>query len=242
MKTAPICEIFTSLQGEGLYVGQKHLFIRFYGCSLRCNYCDTVYARTVGDSCTIKDIDKVVGNPLSTQYCADIVDKLWRPSTAMLSLTGGEPLLYPDFILELSHLCNRPMSLETNGAHPEGARKVGEVVDVVACDLKLPEHDAHPDYKTLFELEVESIGVFLENGAEVFLKVAVPERCESVVGVVSRAYSMIEKLKTELPPLVLQPIDGNGWDKLLTIMDEIADKVSVEVRVLPQLHKLMGLP
>ena len=36
-----INEIFSSIQGEGLYIGSKQLFIRFCGCNLKCNYCDT---------------------------------------------------------------------------------------------------------------------------------------------------------------------------------------------------------
>lgn len=36
-----IREIFTSIQGEGLYIGVKQLFIRFCGCNLKCDYCDT---------------------------------------------------------------------------------------------------------------------------------------------------------------------------------------------------------
>ena len=44
-----IKEIFTSIQGEGLFIGYKQLFIRFCGCNLSCNYCDTDY-RTVNSS------------------------------------------------------------------------------------------------------------------------------------------------------------------------------------------------
>ena len=38
-----INEIFSSIQGEGPVVGYKQLFIRFCGCNLNCNYCDTVF-------------------------------------------------------------------------------------------------------------------------------------------------------------------------------------------------------
>ena len=43
-----IKEIFTSIQGEGSYVGYKQLFIRLCGCNLNCAYCDTDY--TVNDA------------------------------------------------------------------------------------------------------------------------------------------------------------------------------------------------
>ena len=39
--TAKIREIFTSIQGEGPYMGEKHAFVRFCRCNLNCEFCDT---------------------------------------------------------------------------------------------------------------------------------------------------------------------------------------------------------
>ena len=39
--TAPVMEVFCSIQGEGLWVGQPQTFLRLRGCPLRCRYCDT---------------------------------------------------------------------------------------------------------------------------------------------------------------------------------------------------------
>ena len=38
-----INEIFSSIQGEGPFVGYKQLFIRFCNCNLNCKYCDTEF-------------------------------------------------------------------------------------------------------------------------------------------------------------------------------------------------------
>ena len=36
-----INEIFYSLQGEGYHTGTPAVFIRFSGCNLKCDFCDT---------------------------------------------------------------------------------------------------------------------------------------------------------------------------------------------------------
>ena len=45
--TVKIKEIFTSIQGEGTYVGEKQTFVRFCKCNLACKYCDTDFSAGV---------------------------------------------------------------------------------------------------------------------------------------------------------------------------------------------------
>jgi len=66
-------EVFSSIQGEGIYVGTPMNFIRFCKCNLGCRWCDTSYQKGVEMSipCILKKLDKRIP---------------W------VSLTGGEPL------------------------------------------------------------------------------------------------------------------------------------------------------
>ena len=91
MMKAPIIEIFSSFQGEGLLIGQRQIFVRFAGCNLNCNYCDT------NDSKSEKS-----GKLMTPLEVTEQINKLITPDCKAISFTGGEPSLYPEFISEVS--------------------------------------------------------------------------------------------------------------------------------------------
>ena len=80
-----INEIFYSLQGEGFFTGTPAVFIRFSGCNLQCDFCDTTH-----QSFTDMSEDEIVqqaanyagrhvvitGGEPSLQLTASLVDKL----------------------------------------------------------------------------------------------------------------------------------------------------------------------
>lgn len=105
-----ISEIFRSLQGEGRYAGNPSVFIRFAGCNLRCKFgnsiCDTPYASYSPEinRMTLKEVDAKLNELV--QDSDDIV------------ITGGEPSMHFEAIMELSKLPvfrNRRVTVETNG-------------------------------------------------------------------------------------------------------------------------------
>ena len=95
---APINEIFFSYQGEGIYAGIPQIFVRFSGCNLKCNYCDTPKSLKTNSKTkyfTTQALFEYIKNVFEqnrNKFCGT------KPS---VSFTGGEPLLYADFILEL---------------------------------------------------------------------------------------------------------------------------------------------
>ncbi len=74
-------EVFASVQGEGLRLGEPTIFVRLTGCNLACDFCDTKYARRGG---TMHAVDVLVGKVARARkgFPADWV-----------CLTGGEPHL-----------------------------------------------------------------------------------------------------------------------------------------------------
>ena len=98
-----INEIFYSIQGEGFFTGTPAVFVRFAGCNLACDFCDTnhqSYKEYTEDE-TIAEIKK---------YTVDHV-----------VLTGGEPTLQitKSFIDKL-HEAGKFIQVETNGTIPLG--------------------------------------------------------------------------------------------------------------------------
>ncbi|MGD9786861.1 MAG: 7-carboxy-7-deazaguanine synthase QueE [Sulfuricellaceae bacterium] len=97
-----VSEIFYSLQGETSRTGLPTVFVRLTGCPLRCGYCDTDYAFQGGETLSLAEILRRVGD-----YCPHYV-----------TVTGGEPLAQKNCLPLLADLCDAgfSVSLETGGA------------------------------------------------------------------------------------------------------------------------------
>lgn len=232
MKTR-INEVFSSIQGEGKLVGRRQVFIRFSGCNLNCNYCDTPESR---------DPDR--GEYISTRELQSRVEDLITPDFHSLSLTGGEPLLQADFIGEF--LENYPVDalLETNGSLPDELEKILDLIRYASVDVKLPEHEADSDWNGLLDNELKSINLLIEEGINTYCKLVVlpSSKVDTITFITSR---IVQEVKdTSELSLIIQPESPlNRWknkqDKLL----EISEKTGkyLDVLVIPQVHKLLNI-
>jgi organic radical activating enzyme len=120
---AKIKEVFTSIQGEGPFVGYKQLFVRFCGCNLDCCYCDTNFSPTNSEEYTLDKLKTIV---IEHADCHSI------------SLTGGEPLLNTGFLKEFLPTCPLPVYLETNATLAGEVKEIIDYIDYISADIKLP--------------------------------------------------------------------------------------------------------
>ncbi len=97
-----VSEIFYSIQGESTYAGLPFIFVRLAGCNLRCDYCDTPYARDEGREMTVEEVLKGIEQIPCTR----------------LEITGGEPLLQEEVYSLIERSLNRGYTIliETNGS------------------------------------------------------------------------------------------------------------------------------
>ncbi|WP_027357425.1 7-carboxy-7-deazaguanine synthase QueE [Desulfofundulus thermocisternus] len=239
---APIIEIFSSIQGEGIFVGCRQIFLRFAGCNLTCSYCDT--PRDVPEQCrwekrpgTRKFFSSP--NPMTAQHVALILRELEPAAHHSISLTGGEPLLHTPFLIELIPLIKgtrQGIYLETNGTLPEYLKPLLPFIDIIAMDIKLP---GTAKVKPLWDEHREFLE--LARTKNTFVKIIVDEN--SKMEEIEKALDLICDVGDF--PVVFQPVttpDAEiklSAEKIIT-WQSLAMKRLTDVRVVPQTHKFLG--
>lgn len=106
----PLVELFETVEGEGTRAGVPTVFVRVFGCPLRCTWCDTPYSYPP---------DK----PQRVLTVAEIREAVGRFPWRHVCVTGGEPLMYAEksamllaALADLPHVVD--VHVETSGAVP----------------------------------------------------------------------------------------------------------------------------
>jgi organic radical activating enzyme len=231
---APVSEIFFSYQGEGLFVGQPQIFVRFAGCNLRCDYCDTPRSRTLSEKQEYFSVQDIVRAIQKLAKENDLANRKTFPLS--VSLTGGEPLLYPGFLQELLPVLKKlgfQVYLETNSTLPEAFGRLKQWVDVVSADIKLPSSCAEPqwdEHKRFLKLA----------GKKAFVKLVLSGHTSD--DEVAKAVQLVKASGKDLP-FVLQPCTPVNKCRPVEpakIFEwaTLARKQLSRVHVLPQMHKV----
>jgi 7-carboxy-7-deazaguanine synthase len=112
--TLVVNEIYLSLQGESTFAGLPCVFVRLTACNLRCSYCDTAYAFKEGEKMALTDVLRRV-----CDLAGPFRNQPGSMRLPLVELTGGEPLLQPNALPLMKHLCDDGLTvlIETSGAH-----------------------------------------------------------------------------------------------------------------------------
>jgi organic radical activating enzyme len=187
----------------------------------------------------------VTPNPVGLSSAVNAVERLrsvrQRYAVHSCALTGGEPLLYPDFCLALTGALQQadlPVYLETAGHRPSALRRVSRFVSWVCMDLKLPSTLRTPVPLTLFA----------DSAAwcETQLIVKVPVAEQITLEEFREGLQVLAKARRELA-LVIQPVTATGcvrppsFGRLLDMLN-VAARYFAEARLIPQCHRIMGAP
>lgn len=245
-----VVELFSGIQGEGVHVGRRHLFLRLAGCNLACDYCDQPEARRAPRRALIertagrRDFARVA-NPMDAAALARAVGRLCRTPGLhqALALTGGEPLMQAAFLAELLprlRPLRLPVLLETNGTRVAECARLRGLIDIVSMDFKLPSATGRPMPE---QAHAAFLRAAVRQGGEVYVKAVVArDTTEAEIRRVARA---IAKVKDSVP-LILQPVTPRGArgpkppaPEALLRLQECAARSLRNVRVIPQTHKIV---
>lgn len=227
---APIVEIFSSIQGEGLLIGKRQIFIRFAGCNLSCNYCDTPESQKSS-----------YGTILSVEDVISKINDLKTPDLHSISFTGGEPLLYADFINEIIEKTDLKIFLETNGTLPDKIRKLKKI-DFLSLDIKIPEHFDNVFNNEIFENEIKTLKILIECNTNIYCKLVVLPSTE--LNIIEKIAKRIAKDVNTNVSLVIQPVSPiKQWQNHINKLFEFSEIVGkyLDVLVIPQTHKFLNI-
>ncbi|NJD91673.1 MAG: 7-carboxy-7-deazaguanine synthase QueE [Geobacter sp.] len=244
--TADLIEVFSSIQGEGDLIGRRQVFIRFRGCNLDCDYCDTNAVDF--DHCRFEltpgrqDFQQMA-NPVSMPKVIELLERWqrgWPGVHHSISLTGGEPLLQVDaihtWLPELKGIL--PVHLETNGVLHIALFKIVNDLDYISMDIKLPSSSGESGLW-------DHHHAFLETAAATEVSVKTVVNCATEEWEIERAARMIATVNDNIPLIIQPETSPDDTIKLsqlrLIEFQDLASGILADVRIIPQTHRFIGL-
>lgn len=219
-----ITEVFDSVQGEGIYLGERQIFVRFYGCNLNCKFCDT----------KLESYMEYEPRELFEEI------QLYNGNHHSISFTGGEPLMQSDFLKEVLKLTGgtgHRHYLETNGTLVRQLEDVIDYLDIVAMDIKLPSSTGMVNVWGMHRRFLR-----VASRKEAFVKAIISSSTKEED--LFEAVDIIRENKNQAI-LILQP---NSFEKHLEQLSkkledfkEICRKNKITACVIPQVHKIVGV-
>ena len=212
-------EVFLSIQGESTGAGMPCVFIRLYGCNVKCNYCDQPQG-------------KCDRHKISVEH---VVQEAMKYGCKNVCITGGEPLIQLSEVyqlaLELISDYDCEVSIETNGCVE------------IPTDLYYPTK-----LKFVMDVKCPSSGVSHKNIYENLMFLTSKDEVKFVIGN-REDYEFMKKVMHNYPTpakILVSPVfnytkDGYRSPISESLVSWLLEDRLFSVRVQVQMHKCLGV-
>jgi len=227
----PVMEVFgPTVQGEGMVIGQKTMFVRTAGCDYACSWCDSKFTWDGSEKESIRLLEP---------------EEIWAELKAAggdrfshVTISGGNPALLKalDGFVGLLHQKGMKVALETQGSRWQPWFLE---IDELTISPKPPSSGMKTDFEILDEIVQQlkeakkgtfSLKVVIFNQDDFDYAIHVHQRYPGV-----DMYLQVgneDLVTTDQPQLVSMLLD-----KYEQLIDKVMDCPALnDVRVLPQLH------
>ena len=231
----PVLEVFgPTVQGEGMVIGHKTMFVRTAGCDYRCSWCDSAFTWDGSAKGAIRQ--------MSPEEIWGELRRIGDSRFSHVTLSGGNPALLPQLaaLIKLLHAEGITVAVETQGSRWQDW--LAEI-DQVTLSPKPPSSGMDTDFEILDDIVAKLSS--RAHPLEVSLKVVVfdDNDLQYAKQVHTRYPDVAMYLQVGNPDVKRMDISQHAADLLhryeALIEDVVASPDLNNVRVLPQLHALV---
>jgi 7-carboxy-7-deazaguanine synthase len=235
VNTIPVLEIFgPTIQGEGMVIGQKTMFVRTAGCDYRCRWCDSAFT---WDGSAAGEIRQMTPEEIWQE-----LRRIGQDRFAHVTISGGNPALIANVgqLVRLLREQNIRTAVETQGSRWQDWLLL---VDDVTISPKPPSSGMTTDFAALDAMVHALSG--RTGDVHTSLKVVVFDEADfDYARQVHQRYPRVPFFLQAGNDDVAQADLAGLRDRLLAAYEWLIERTMAaddmnDVKVLPQLHALV---
>ncbi len=189
------------------------------------------------------------GKEYQIDEATKLIENNLLKNTYKVNFTGGDPLVQYEAVVELAKFVQQkkiPTYLESSCFDSVKFAQVLPYFDFVKIEFKTPDSEFvdQEHYSKLLENELQCLKLAVDSGKVTYIKIVVSSRTklEPFKQLLKSIFDIASKSK--IAGFIIQPTYGMAEPELKQLLD-FYDAVHIyyeEVRIVPQLHKFIGVP